>query len=313
MDLRRSFSRGDSEPPRRCPAPGPSFGARARAMTSTHPENPERREQPIQHPQSPPLPDRWEPDALPFAAPGAYSDYIIYADESGDHGLERIDPSYPVFVLAFCIVRKSDYVRTIVRPMVELKLRYFGNDLPILHSHEIRKSKGDFAILQNEKVRRSFLPELSELVSGAEFTLVASVIDKLKLKSAYELPANPYVLAMKFCLEHSFAFLKERHEDGRPTQIVCESRGTREDEALESEFRRICDGANPWGKLPFHQRFARKACNSSGLQLADLAAHPIGRAIVSGNATSLAYQAVLPKFRRSPSGSPDGWGRKVFP
>jgi len=37
-----------------------------------------------------------------------FSDYIIYVDESGDHGLERIDPEFPIFVLAFCIIRKSD-------------------------------------------------------------------------------------------------------------------------------------------------------------------------------------------------------------
>jgi hypothetical protein len=32
-----------------------------------------------------------------------FSEYIVYVDESGDHGLETIDPNYPVFVLAFCI------------------------------------------------------------------------------------------------------------------------------------------------------------------------------------------------------------------
>jgi hypothetical protein len=29
------------------------------------------------------------------------SDYIVYVDESGDHGLVSVDPEYPVFVLAF--------------------------------------------------------------------------------------------------------------------------------------------------------------------------------------------------------------------
>jgi len=43
-----------------------------------------------------------------------FSDYIVYVDESGDHNLERINPEYPLFVLAFCIfekknVRKSNY------------------------------------------------------------------------------------------------------------------------------------------------------------------------------------------------------------
>jgi hypothetical protein len=29
------------------------------------------------------------------------SDYIIYVDESGDHGLSSINEQYPVFVLSF--------------------------------------------------------------------------------------------------------------------------------------------------------------------------------------------------------------------
>jgi hypothetical protein len=38
----------------------------------------------------------------------AYGDFMVFVDESGDHGLESCDPAYPVFVLAFCIIRKSD-------------------------------------------------------------------------------------------------------------------------------------------------------------------------------------------------------------
>lgn len=30
-----------------------------------------------------------------------FSDFLVFVDESGDHGLDSIDPGYPVFVLAF--------------------------------------------------------------------------------------------------------------------------------------------------------------------------------------------------------------------
>lgn len=30
-----------------------------------------------------------------------FSDYLIFADESGDHGLSTIDPQFPVFALVF--------------------------------------------------------------------------------------------------------------------------------------------------------------------------------------------------------------------
>lgn len=48
------------------------------------------------------------PDAGPSAV-SPYSKYVVYVDESGDHGMVNIDPNYPVFVLAFCVFHKRHY------------------------------------------------------------------------------------------------------------------------------------------------------------------------------------------------------------
>ena len=32
-----------------------------------------------------------------------FGKYIVYVDESGDHGLTKVDRQFPVFTLAFCI------------------------------------------------------------------------------------------------------------------------------------------------------------------------------------------------------------------
>ena len=47
------------------------------------------------------------------AAPSPFSDYIVFVDESGDHSLDVINPQYPVFVLAFCILPCKAYVEQI--------------------------------------------------------------------------------------------------------------------------------------------------------------------------------------------------------
>ena len=60
--------------------------------------------------------------------PNEFSEYLVFVDESGDHGLVSIDPMYPVFVLAFCIVRKEDYVVAITPAMQKFKLKYFGHE-----------------------------------------------------------------------------------------------------------------------------------------------------------------------------------------
>lgn len=57
-----------------------------------------------------------------------FSEYIVYVDESGDHGLKTIDPNYPVFVLAFCIFKTLDYVKTAVPLLQDFKFKHFGHD-----------------------------------------------------------------------------------------------------------------------------------------------------------------------------------------
>jgi hypothetical protein len=40
----------------------------------------------------------------------AFSRYIVFVDEAGDHG--PVSPEFPVFVLAFCIFDKLEYANT---------------------------------------------------------------------------------------------------------------------------------------------------------------------------------------------------------
>lgn len=83
-----------------------------------------------------------------------YSKYIVYVDESGDHGLESIDPNYPVFVLAFCVFHKQYYAQKIVPAIEAFKFKHFGHDSVVLHEHDIRKEKvsSDFPIDCRSKV-----------------------------------------------------------------------------------------------------------------------------------------------------------------
>lgn len=243
-----------------------------------------------------------------------YSEYIIYVDESGDHSVTSIDDDYPIFVLDFCIFRKEHYA-SVVSPRVQsFKFSHFGHDTVVLHEHEIRKQRPPFAFLQNLPRRTSFMAGLNQLIEQIEFTVIAAVIDKLRLSRNYSQPINPYEIALCFCMERAYAFLKERSQHDRTTHIVVERRGRREDDALELAFRRIRDGANQWGAMPgFEIVFADKKTNSAGLQLADLTARPIGRHVLNPAQPNRAWEIIEPKLRRSPSGRVGGWGLKVFP
>jgi len=207
----------------------------------------------------------------------SYSDYIVYVDESGDHGLKNIDPEYPVFVLAFCIFHKNSYVEHVVPKIQNLKFQFWGHDAIVLHSHEIRKAKGSFNILLNESVRKQFLPALNSLICDADFTLIASVINKSALVKQHAYPSDPYEIALAFCMERLQWFLSERKQTTTRTHVMVESRGRPEDNALELEFRRLRDGTGYVGQMPnLEIVFMDKKHNSAGLQFADLVAHPIG-------------------------------------
>lgn len=244
----------------------------------------------------------------------SFSDYIVFVDESGDHGMESIDPSYPVFVLAFCIFEKEAYAGTAAPGVLRFKFRHFGHEQVILHEHEIRKTKGPFQFLFDASRREPFYNDLNELITASPFTLVTSVIDKNRHRERYAQPNNPYSISVGFGLERVFRHLKGLGCEGGTTHFVFEKRGPKEDADIEQVFRRVCEGANYAGqRLPFEIVMADKKCNSAGLQIADLVARPVGRRALNPHQPNRAYDLILPKFRRSPAGRLEGWGVKIFP
>jgi hypothetical protein len=250
----------------------------------------------------------------------SFSNYIVYVDESGDHGLDKIDPEYPLFVLAFCIFKKTDYVCDIVPAIQKLKFHYWGHDAVVIHEHEIRKSMaGDYHILSRAEVRASFMTDLNNIISASPFHVIATVMRKTSHRARYKEPANPYYLSLLYCMERLKSFLTSHNEDiSKTTHLIFESRGKEEDQALELEFRRIMDGVAPYMIKPhiheatFSLRFVPKSANSAGLQLADLIARPIGLKVLRPNQPNRAFEIIEPKLFVK-NGTHHGHGLKIFP
>ncbi|NJA04916.1 DUF3800 domain-containing protein [Methylomonas sp. MED-D] len=241
---------------------------------------------------------------------GSFSDYIVYVDESGDHGLNSIDPSYPIFVLVFCIFKKQDYVQSVVPLIQAFKLKHFGHDQIILHETDIRRDRGSFAFLKSRQLKFDFLNELTLIIQQSPFTLISSVIDKQRYRQKHHMVENPYHIGLRFGLERIFYCLRQ----SSLTHIVVEQRGKVEDDELELEFRRICAGDNYLHKpLPFQLVFADKKSNSAGLQLADLVARPIGLHYLRPEQSNRAFEIVNEKFYTNNRGDKHGYGLKCYP
>jgi len=258
------------------------------------------------------------PQSLPPLAESPFSKYIVYVDESGDHSLQSIDDNYPLFVLAFCVFHKRHYSEQVVSALEKFKFNYFGHDQVILHEHEIRKEKGDFTIFRSRDEKRQFLGELTEIIDRSNFILISCVIDKRALRKQ-DVESNPYHIALGFCLEALNDFLQEKEQHEKKTFVVVECRGKKEDSELELEFRRICDGNNRLNKtLPFEVLFADKKALSSGLQLADLVARPIGLSVLRPEQENRAFDVLKEKFycdggRAGIGKDYQGLGLKIYP
>ena len=177
-----------------------------------------------------------------------FSDYIIYADESGSATLDGApDPGFPLFVLAGVMVKKEEYIDDIVPELQQLKFDFVGHDQLILHERDIRRQKADFAFLQvSEDQRRRFLERIDSIVSESDIETFAAVIDKIALKAKYANPWSPYEISLIFVMERLLERLIALGQAGKSVHVVFECRGKKEDAELELVFRRISANQSNW-------------------------------------------------------------------
>ncbi len=237
-----------------------------------------------------------------------FSEYIVYVDESGDHGLASIDDSYPVFVLAFCVFSKEQYVEELTKQVQNFKFKHFGHDMIVLHEHEIRKTVGPFQILFNKERRDVFYDDLNSIIVDAPLTIISAFVDKRKFRKKMGVEHNLYHVALSSCLRRLQQFLeKESQKD--VTHLVFEARGKKEDRELELEFRRLCSSHG----YSFDIVVAKKGINSCGLQVADLVARPIGRFCLNPEQPNRTYETLEKKFAKGRNGEADGLGLEKIP
>ncbi len=217
----------------------------------------------------------------------------------------------PVFVLAFCIFSKKEYIAGAVKRIKEFKFAFWGHDMTVLHSSKLRKQLDDFQFLNDRIKRVAFINELNMTIENSPFEIISMGIDKRYLKENDSQLSNPYELSLKYCVEGVYQFLQEKKQDRKLTHIVIESRGKKEDKDLEIAFKEIIEiHKSLQAVYPIKIIFADKKINSIGLQVADLVAYPIGRFMTFPEQLNPAFEIVQRKFVRYPDHL--GKGLKMF-
>lgn len=242
----------------------------------------------------------------------SFSNYIVYVDESGDHGM-NVDERYPILVLAFCIFEKQTYASAVIPAWQNFKFQYFGHDTTILHERDIHKQKGDFSFLQSYDLQQEFMGSLNQLMAGIDFKIISIVIDKRKFCQC-DIKLNPYFKAFHLGLERVFFYLKKKQQVNEKTFFISEARGKKEDNELMLSFNSFVAGANIMNRaLPFEIKVVDKKVNSCGLQIADLIARPIGQKYLHPTSENRAFDVIRSKFDCSSEGQIKGYGIKIFP
>lgn len=213
--------------------------------------------------------------------------YRLYVDEVGNSDLKSSDNTDHRFLSLTGVIFDLDYVNKVLFPEIELlKRNFFGShpDEPIiLHRKEIIHKKPPFAVLRDPEVEQRFNSEILHKLSLWEFSVISVIIDKQEHSQRYSTwKYDPYHYCQEILVERFRLFLDIRNAKG---DIMFESRGGKEDERLKKSFRRIMEsGTNHLSAEDLAKHFTSKelkikpkSANISGLQIADLIAHPARR------------------------------------
>jgi len=258
--------------------------------------------------------------------------YCLYVDEVGNSDLgSSSNPNHRYLSLTGVILELS-YVKEFVFPSVEeIKHKYFKShpDEPvILHRKEIVNKKPPFESLMDSDTENAFNVDLMNLLTNLDYQVITVVIDKEEHKSRYHVwRFDPYHYCLTILVER---YVKWLHDKGSIGDVMAESRGGKEDRRLKDSFERIFNQGSDYIHAEVFQtcltscqlKVKPKSNNISGLQIADILAHPSYKALLSRHnnqnlpnnfggkiATILENSKLLP----SPTGQINGWGRKWLP
>ncbi|MCF8340864.1 MAG: DUF3800 domain-containing protein [Chitinophagaceae bacterium] len=127
--------------------------------------------------------------------------YYLFIDETGDHGLIKINPDFPVFLLCGVLIDEQEY-NLFKSSFNDIKNRLWGNKEVIFHSRDIRKCDKEFSILFDLQKKKYFYDTLNSAIANSDYTIIASAINKdAYIKQFGKLSNDVYELALSFIIE----------------------------------------------------------------------------------------------------------------
>ncbi len=260
--------------------------------------------------------------------------YRIYIDEVGNHDMSHADDPNQRFLSLTGVMVESGHIAQVLQPeMDQIKRRFFQQDPDepiIFHRKEMVNKRPPFQPLRDPVIEARFNNSLLLALARWDYRVITVVIDKQAHRDQYQVwRFHPYHYCLKVMLERFVLFL---HYGNHRGDVMIESRGGKEDHKLKDSYTRLYERGTDhipqdrWqARLTANEiKIKPKSANISGLQLADLIAHPSRREVLQDNRLIVDNRdifgdqicAILRQskyLRDKRTGRIEGYGKKLLP
>ena len=197
------------------------------------------------------------------------------------------------------VVLDLDYSRDVLTVgMDSLKQRVFGTKDIVLHRKELLKREPPpYDALLDPRIQKICDELLLKMISQAQYTAIAVMIDKKALVDQYPQQVNPYHYCLMALVERYINWLREQDKPGVKAvgDVMAESRTKKANKKLSEAYRYLYKhGTRAWSSVQLVHRpeevqerltsgeikLQGKSANEAGLQLADLLANPARRDLI---------------------------------
>jgi hypothetical protein len=231
----------------------------------------------------------------------------VYVDECGAHTLGA-KGEFEAFCLAAVIIPDDQY-GSLDNDWLNWKKAKLGTSAKIVHEPDLRKGIGPFYFGGDKAKRLDAVESLRERLAALDFTAVVCVVNRPEYVKQYghsaideSLPHHVYLMTLHFLMERVVMVL-DRFFGSACARVTAESRGYKEDAALQYEFARLqLDGTSYIAASWFRHQlcpgidFKLKSENNTGLQLADLLARPCAEKVLNPSSDPLRWQEFRQKL-----------------
>lgn len=217
----------------------------------------------------------------------------MYVDEVGNPDLGNTDNPNHRFLSLTGVIISLNTVKSELHPAFErIKEKYFDHhpDEPVIfHRKEMLSGKHPFGTLRDTNTRNQFDNDLLSIIQEMTYTVLTVLIDKKEHTERYTTwRYDPYHYCMAILIERYVLYLER---NGLIGDVMAESRGGKEDMRLKKSFRKVTDEGTAYiepGRInntltSKELKVKPKKNNITGLQLADLLAHPSRKELLLDN------------------------------